>query len=101
MSSPQTTRMFGLSDLAGFAFADAAFPAAGMGHSWRCAPADYEAPTPQSIGPRANRRRALPHEFEIARLPHPVERWCFGAVDAEIGEPAFAGEGLDPVVFAA
>src|SRR5215510_4586027 len=42
---------------------------------------------------------AIAHLLEVARLPASVERGLLGSVNAEIGEPALAGDGLDPLGF--
>src|SRR5215831_14293590 len=39
--------------------------------------------------------------FEVARLPASVEGGLLRSVDAEVSEPAFAGDRLDPLAFLA
>src|SRR5262245_2548859 len=43
----------------------------------------------------------LASDFEISRFPASVEGGLLGSVDAEVSEPAFAGDRLNPLAFLA
>src|SRR5262245_48792522 len=85
MSSPKITRMFGLS-------------CARRVTAQRRTSAATRAPafTRFVIG-RLSSRLGSVHQLEVARLPRAVERRRLRPVDAEVREPALAGDRLDPL----